>query len=219
MTDFLALCAGFRSFLPILRPHFRAVTGQFGGAAITLALALGARVIAAGRNEYQLKKMVEVLGPSSGGRLSYVKMQGDIEADAEAIRKASPNEKGVDVYIDFSPAVVAAETSNIPHMKSALIALKTFGRVSFMGGIQKDVNIPYSLLMFKSLRLSGRFMYDRKVIPRLVSMLEGGLVKVGPAAGQTVIGPYGLEKMEEAIDVAERNAGWGSLVCLAPCIE
>jgi D-arabinose 1-dehydrogenase-like Zn-dependent alcohol dehydrogenase len=178
MTDFLALCAGFRSFLPILRPHFRAVTGQFGGAAITLALALGARVIAAGRNEDQLKKMVEVLGPSSGGRLYYVKMQDDIEADAETIRKASPT-------------------------RSALMALKTFGRVSFMGGIQKEVNIPHSLLMFNSLCLSGRLVYDRKVIPRLMSMLEGGLVKVDPAAEQNVIGPYGLEKMEEAIDVAE----------------
>jgi D-arabinose 1-dehydrogenase-like Zn-dependent alcohol dehydrogenase len=187
-------------------------TGSFGGAAVTMALAMGARVIAAGRNEAQLKAMETILGAVYGGRLTSVKLTGNVEADAQALQEASPGGKGLDAYIDFSPAAAAKST----RIKSCLIALKTHGKASFMGGIQEDVSIPYSLLMIKSLQIRGRFMYERQAIVRLIQMVEAGIVKLGKAAGVEIVGAYKLEDIEAALDDAAKNSGFGKEVLLDP---
>lgn len=187
-------------------------TGTFGGAAVTMALAMGARVVAAGRNEAQLKTMERVLGVTYGGRLTSVKLTGSVEADAQALQQASPGGKGFDAYIDFSPATAAKST----HIKSCIIALKTHGQASFMGGIQGDVSIPYNLLMFKSLQIKGRFMYERQAIVQLTGMVEAGIVKLGKAAGVEIVGAYKLEDIDAALDAAAENSGFGKEVLLAP---
>jgi D-arabinose 1-dehydrogenase-like Zn-dependent alcohol dehydrogenase len=187
-------------------------TGAFGGAAVTVALAMGARVVAAGRNEAQLKAMESVLGTIYGGRLASVKLTGSVDADAQALQKASPGGKGLDAYIDFSPATAAKST----HIKSCIIALKTHGKASFMGGIQEDVNIPYNLLMLKSLQIKGRFMYERQAIVQLIGMVEAGIVKLGKAADVEIVGAYKLEDIEAALDAAAKNSGFGKEVVLAP---
>jgi threonine dehydrogenase-like Zn-dependent dehydrogenase len=187
-------------------------TGSFGGAAVAVALGMGARVIAAGRNEVQLKKMSELFNKSYGGRLSYVKLTGDVEADAQSIQKASPNSKGVDCYIDFSPP----EAAKSQHLKSCLMALKTHGRAAFMGGIQSDISIPYSLLMIKSLQIKGKFMYERHQVIRLIGMVEAGLIKLGAEAGVEVVSVHKLEDFEAALDAAEKNSGFGKEVVFEP---
>jgi threonine dehydrogenase-like Zn-dependent dehydrogenase len=156
--------------------------------------------------------MASVLGPVYQGRLSYVKLVCDVNVDAAALQKATPGGKGADFYIDFSPAVAAKST----HIKSCLMALKTFGKAAFQGGIQDEVSIPYGLVMLKSLRIQGRFMFDRSVVARLVGMLEAGIVKLGAAAGVKIMGPYGLDKINEALETAEQNNGWGSMIVVAP---
>lgn len=85
-----------------------------------------------------------------------------------------------------------------------------------MGGIQEAVAIPYALLMFKSLQLKGKFMYEREAVFRLIKMVESGLLKLGKGAGLKVVGPYDLENWHEAFDAAEKNAGWGVQVLLSP---
>lgn len=77
-------------------------TGKFGGAAVLTALAMGARVIAAGRTAEKLKNLEESF--KSIGRLQTVVLSGDSEQDANAIRQlAGP--AGVDCYVDFSESI------------------------------------------------------------------------------------------------------------------
>lgn len=173
---------------------------------------MGALVVAAGRNEAQLKKMSELFNKIYGGRLSYVKLTGDIEADAQSLQKASPNGKGLDCYIDFSPP----EAAKSQHFKSCLMALKTNGRAAFMGGIQSDISIPYGLLMIKSLQLKGKFMYERHHVTRLIAMVEGGLIKIGSEAGVDVVSSHKLEDFAAALDAAQKNAGFGKEVVFEP---
>jgi D-arabinose 1-dehydrogenase-like Zn-dependent alcohol dehydrogenase len=187
-------------------------TGEFGGAAVTLALALGATVIAAGRNEDILNRMVDIHGPSVGGRLSYVKLTGDADADSAAIKNATPNGRGIDVFIDFSPHRAANST----HIEAGYKALRTGGQISLMGGLFTGVTFPYSEMVFRSIKLKGKLMYEREEIVRLIALMEAGVVKVGKEAGVEMFGPYGLDKIEEALSVAEANGGWGPFVAIAP---
>ncbi|KAG8817997.1 hypothetical protein FRC17_011006 [Serendipita sp. 399] len=189
-------------------------TGSFGGAvsAVSVALAMGAKVVAAGRNESQLKAMENLLGGVYGQRITTVKLVGDVETDAEALTKATPRGQGAHAYIDFSPLAAAKST----HIKSCLMALKPYGRAAFMGGIREDVSIPYALIMLKSIRIQGRFMYERDSVIKLVGMVEANLVKLGKEAGVDVVGIYRLQDAETALNMAESNGGFGKEVVFAP---
>lgn len=59
-------------------------TGKYGGAAVHVALALGARVVAMGRKEKSLAKLAKLGG---GGRVSTIRITGDVDADAAAIKE------------------------------------------------------------------------------------------------------------------------------------
>jgi threonine dehydrogenase-like Zn-dependent dehydrogenase len=113
----------------------------------------------------------------------------DVSADVATLTAAA---KGVpiDAYIDFCPPEAKATT----HMKSALMVLKPFGRACLMGGIQADVEVPYGLVMVKSLELRGRFMYERAAVSRLVRMVETGLLDLSGVRMEGVP----LEKWDEA---------------------
>jgi D-arabinose 1-dehydrogenase-like Zn-dependent alcohol dehydrogenase len=155
--------------------------------------------------------MSELFNKSYGGRLSYVKLMGDIEADAQSIQKASPNSR-VDCYIDFSPL----EAAKSHHFKSCMTTLKFHGRVAFMGGIQSDISIPYSLLVIKSLQIKGKFMYERHQVMRLIGMVEAGLIKLGAEASVDVVSVHTLEVFEAALDAAEKYSGFGKEVVFEP---
>lgn len=75
-------------------------TGRFGGAAVTIALAMGAKLVAAGRNTKVLGTLEQNFGET--GRLHTVVLTGDVKVDSQALRKAS-GPKGTVAYIDFSP--------------------------------------------------------------------------------------------------------------------
>jgi threonine dehydrogenase-like Zn-dependent dehydrogenase len=185
-------------------------TGRFGGAAVTVGLALGARVIAAGRNSIILDALESCF--KSTGRLQTVQITGDMENDTAAMRRATPGGRGADAYIDFSPPSAGGST----HIKSALAVLRTRGRCALMGGIGGDIEIPYIQVMFKNLQIQGRFMYDRSQVTRAIDLLESGNLKLGKAAGVHIFGPYGLEDIEEALDAAVDNPAWGNEVVVIP---
>lgn len=187
-------------------------TGAFGGATVVAALASGARVVAAGRNEDTLKAMVQVLGPQYGDRLTYVKLTGTVEVDTEALNKASPGGNGFDAYIDFSPPQAAMTT----HITSCLGAMKTFGKVCLMGYIHGNIQIPYAIVVLKSLEIRGRYMYDRKAIVQLLDMVEAGVLKLGKAGGIEVVGAYKLDEIEAALRTSTANPGFGKLVVVSP---
>jgi threonine dehydrogenase-like Zn-dependent dehydrogenase len=163
--------------------------------------------VAAGRNREMLKKMEDVFGAT--GRFESVVLGGDGEEDSKALSEKVGG-VGADAYLDFSPGTAAKSS----HVVAALGALRGGGRAVFMGGIMGNIEIPYAMVMLKSLGIQGRFMYERRDVPRLIKMVESGMVKLGKEAGISNLGPYGLENVEEALSVAEANGSWGSQVVL-----
>jgi threonine dehydrogenase-like Zn-dependent dehydrogenase len=79
-----------------------------------------------------------------------------------------------------------------------------------------NVEIRYAMVMMNSLRIQGRFMYERRDVPRLIRMVESRMVKLGKEAGISNLGSYGLKDVEEALSVAVENATWGTQVVLTP---
>ena len=112
-------------------------TGSFGGAAVLVALAMGARVIAMGRNTAllaNLKKKVPLLD-----RVETVPATGDVAADCEALKKFGE----IDAYLDIGPPQGYAST----HIKSCIGALRHGARISLMGGYREDVALPHVQIM------------------------------------------------------------------------
>lgn len=178
-------------------------TGSFGGAAVLVALAMGARVIAMGRNIDALNRIRRV-----SDRIETVPITGDLKTEISALQAFGP----IDALLDISPP--AASTST--HIKSAMLALKHSGRVSLMGGIRDDVPFPHAVIVHRNLSLKGKWMYEREDISRLVKMVEVGVLKLGKGAGVEVVGRFGLEDWDTAFRVAEESGVWGKQVLVMP---
>ncbi|KAF5860102.1 hypothetical protein ETB97_002063 [Aspergillus alliaceus] len=185
-------------------------TGRYGGAAVAVALAMGATAVAAGRNQSALAALETTY--ASTGRLRTVVLTEDVAYNTANLKTAVCNSHGADVFIDFSPP--AATDGSI--LDAAVGALRPFGRCAIMGGSAGNINVPYLQIMFKNIRLQGRFMYDRQHILRMVRMVESGLLKLGAAIGVNKTEEFGLESIEEALQAAGRLSGWGSHVVLKP---
>lgn len=185
-------------------------TGGFSGIGVAMALALGARVIAVARNEAALKELEDFHGKT--GRFTSVVLKGDVQADTKAIKDASPQGKGSQAYIDWSPPTAASST----HVTSCVLALSAGGRAVFMGAIFSNVGIPYGYVMFNNIQIKGRFMSDRHSFEQLIRMIESGIVPLGEKLGVKVAGNFGLDQFEQALTTAEHNPGWSRLVVLTP---
>ena len=185
-------------------------TGYYGGAAVTVAMAMGCRVVAAGRNAAKLDALAGIHGRS--GRFTRVVLTGDDEVDSANLKLASGSLKGADAYIDFSPP----EAGNSTHIVAALGALRPKGKAVLMGGIPGKVEIPYSMLMFKNLSIQGRFMFERKDVEQLIKYVESGILKLGKEIGMTKFRSFVLEEWVEAVKLAKDEKGWGSQVLLCP---
>ena len=84
-----------------------------------------------------------------------------------------------------------------------------------MGGIRGDIKLPYFTVMFKSLQLRGKFMYERSDIRDLIKVVEMGILKLGQEAGHESI-QFELEGWEEAMTAAEERQGYGMVVLMSP---
>ncbi|PTB66016.1 GroES-like protein [Trichoderma citrinoviride] len=178
-------------------------TGPYGTAAVSLALALGAKVVAMGRNGQVLEKLA-----ATSDRVKTVQLTGDVKADTAAIKRHGP----IDVFYDICPPAAASST----HIMSGILSLAHSGRVSLMGGIAGDVAIPYAAIMFNDLKLHGKFMYEREDARLLVKMVETGVLGLGGRIGAMCEGRFGLEEWSEAFDAAKGNAGPGQFVVIKP---
>ncbi|KAJ9500983.1 hypothetical protein H2202_003541 [Exophiala xenobiotica] len=180
-------------------------TGQFGGAAVEVALAMGADVVICGRNRTALTKMRDTLEPVyPGAKIDVVQFSGVVETDVAALQ-AVPS---IDKYIDFSPAVAAGST----HITSCLRALKKGGKACLMGGITAGVEIPYSVVMFNDLQICGKFMYERDAVKRLISLVESGRLKFRVPE----IKVFGLKEWEKGFETAAQRSGWREMVVFEP---
>jgi D-arabinose 1-dehydrogenase-like Zn-dependent alcohol dehydrogenase len=180
-------------------------TGSFGSAAVHVALAMGARVIAMGRNEASLAGLKSLAEP---GRVETVKISGDVQQDVDALSRFGP----LDVYFDISPS----KASKSSHIKAGLTSLRPGGRVSLMGGIPGDIGLPYWQLVHKGITVRGTFMNTPQQARDLIKLLERGLLKIGTRAGMEVVGKFGLEDWQEALDVAAAQGGPGKSVYFVP---
>ena len=181
-------------------------TGAFGGAAVLTAVAMGARVIAMGRNRAALERLKRTA--AFGERIETVPITGDMQADTIALKKFG----AIDAFFDISPPAAAGST----HMKSCILALTHGARVSLMGGFQGDVGIPHSVVMHKNMMLKGNWMYTRGDVMELVKMVERGMLKLGESNGQKIIGKFALEDWSSALNLAAENPGMGELTLFAP---
>ena len=184
-------------------------SGFFSGAAVHMALGMGARVIAAARNEKVLSKMAETF--KSTERFVPVILKSDIEADAAAIRTAAGG-KGADAYIDFSPPAAPKST----HLQACIMALRPFGRVALMGGVFSNVEVPYGIVMWNSIRIQGRYMFDREHALRVIKLVETRMLKLGPGENSGIQAEtFKYKDVEKALDKTE-GGKWGSHVVMEP---
>ncbi|KAI4865827.1 GroES-like protein [Hypoxylon rubiginosum] len=179
-------------------------TGGYGGAGVQVAITMGARVIAMGRNEKELARLKEhVLRGSPDASIETVKMTGDEMADASALKAFGP----VDAVLDFSPP----QASKSSHLRSAVWALRRGGRVSMMGWNENPM-VP--AVMGRNISLKGKLMYEREDIVQFLKMLERGLFPRGKNFVDTKV--FQLEDWKEALDAGAEYMGIGKYVTFAP---
>jgi len=180
-------------------------TGQFSGATVEMASAMGAHVIALGRSPEKLARLKQKVQ-----RVETITTTGDADADTAAIQKVLGN-AGADAYIDLSPP----HLSNPPYMAAAMRCLRANGRVAFLG-MPQDMRIESAVLLLKNITIKGQYMYGRDDIRYLVRMAETGMVKLGSDAGHIVAGEFKLEDWEEALKTAKENDEHGRIVTFTP---
>ena len=178
-------------------------TGWYSGAAVEVAAAMGARVIAVGRNQDTLKRLTEAVP-----RVQGVQLTGDEVKDQEVLAKFGP----IDVVMDFTPM----GTENPLYLRSGIAALATNGRAVLMGFAYGDLAANYSALVIKNLTIKGKYMYEREDITGVVKLVESGLLKLGKQAGQQLLAQYKFEDFEKAIGQSAELGPWGQQVFFCP---
>ncbi|KAI9738087.1 MAG: hypothetical protein M1818_005515 [Claussenomyces sp. TS43310] len=174
-------------------------TGSFGRAAVKVALVMGARVIAMGRNIEALKTLA-----ASHERIETVQITGDVQADTKSLQSLGP----IDAYFDISPPEAAKST----HFRSCMLALRRAGRVSLMGGLDGSLTIPVKVVVSRDLQLRGKWMYSREDVYNLIKMIEVGLLKLG---GQNV-DKFALEDWEKGFSAAAERSATGGAALIIP---
>lgn len=174
-------------------------TGSFGGAAVKVALAMGARVIAIGRNREKLDRLA-----SSHDRVETVQISGDIKADLKALQVFG----SIEAYLDISPPEAAEST----HFQSCILALGQSGRVSLMGGLKGDMTIPLRAIVTRDIQIKGKWMYTRQDVKNLIKMVETGVLRLG----ERKVERFSLNSWEEGFVTAARMAGEDSSAIIVP---
>ncbi|KAF2809736.1 NAD(P)-binding protein [Mytilinidion resinicola] len=177
-------------------------TGGFGSAAVVVALAMGARVIAMGRNGEALEGLKRELG----GRVETVRMTGDVGEEMAALKRFGK----IDAFFDISPPEAKGST----HFKAAVLSLRPEGRVSLMGGFLEDVPIPHRFVMRFDITLRGKWMYSRADNVAFLSLLNTGVLDVRSIV--KVRGTFKLEEWEKAFEAAAGAGRLGELVMFNP---
>ncbi|KAK9413380.1 putative alcohol dehydrogenase protein [Seiridium unicorne] len=179
-------------------------TGSFGGAGVHVAAALGARVIAMGRNEEELARLRTFVRKGiPSARIETVRITGDKDADTASLKAFGT----IDAVLDLSPPAAAQST----HLLSAIAALRRGGRISIMGHV--GLNIIDWNFLFNDLIAKAKLMYDREDLLLFVKMLEAGLFGRGAEFVETKY--FALEDWQKAFDEAAAYTGIGRIVAFS----
>lgn len=180
-------------------------TGGYGGAGVQVAIAMGATVIAMGRNEEELARLKQhVLKGTPGASIETVRITGDEAADLKSLQSFGV----IDAVLDLTPPQASTST----HLRAATSALRRNGRVSLMGFVERPV-VP-GLCVWRNITLKGKMMYERGDLVQMVKMLERGLFSRTGTFVETK--SFGLDDWETAFDWAGKHTGIGRQVVLKP---
>ncbi|KAI8309467.1 NAD-dependent alcohol dehydrogenase [Colletotrichum sp. SAR11_240] len=183
--------------------------GTFGGLAVEIALALGANVIALGRNNEKLAAMQKTI---SHPRLQYVVMSGDDEVDRKAIIDKTPDAAGAEVYNDWTPG----ELPDPLYLSAASQVLKCEGRIVLSGGTMGGLGgINYAEAVYKDLQILAKWVCHRKTLEQLINMITQGQLRIGAESG-TITKSFTLDEVEEAKEYAKRHGGWRHYAVMSP---
>ncbi|KAF7562270.1 hypothetical protein G7046_g1849 [Stylonectria norvegica] len=182
-------------------------TGFFSSSVVSVALSLGAKVVAGSRNEDELKRMVSSLGDDSK-HVNAIFLSGDAGVDAAALRAATPGGRGADAYVDYSPPAAAKTT----HIVAGIMALKRYGRCCFAGVIIDNVALPYAVIMSNCISIQGSFAQNRSDVVQTIRLIEAGRLVLR----KTIAGDFGLSEHSEAFRLAKVNRGWEKMIIFKP---
>ncbi|EED12502.1 quinone oxidoreductase, putative [Talaromyces stipitatus ATCC 10500] len=182
-------------------------TGGFGGAGVQVAIAMGARVIAMGRNERELARLKQHINKGTPtARIDIVKITGDEKVDTASLRAFGPT----DAVLDLTP--LFAENST--HLKCALSNLRRNGRAILMGLAGPSFPMDPWSFIGRNIALKGKLMYEREDILQFVKMLEAGLFPRGEEFVNAKT--FDMEDWKMAFDVAAEHTGIGKVVSIKP---
>jgi alcohol dehydrogenase len=153
-------------------------------------------VIAAGRDAAALQAVAD----AAGARVATVKLTGQVERDAAALREACGG--GADLAFDM---VGQARDPNAT--LSALHSLRRRGRLVLMGSMTVDLPLPYTAVMLNNWEILGQFMYPASAYRRLLDLLRAGLLDITAIRSRV----YPLQALPEAMELA---ASAGNLECV-----
>jgi alcohol dehydrogenase len=181
-------------------------TGNFGGAAVAVALAMGAAcVVAPGRNENMLAELVR----RHGERVRPVKLTGNEADDREAMKRAAPGP--IDCVLDIMPPSVSTIV-----VRAAIMTVRTSGRVVLMGGVNMagdaGLELPYNWIMRECITIHGVWMYPPDAAARLVALVRAGLLRLDHYETRA----FDLDHANEAVEHAAANAGPFRMTVIRP---
>ncbi|KAF2722530.1 GroES-like protein [Polychaeton citri CBS 116435] len=180
-------------------------SGVYSGAGVDTALALGANVVAVGRNETVLKRIQSVFGAD---RVQIVPLTNDLDTDKTALLEHGR----ADCFIDMGPPIPIQSSYNT----ACASVLRDGGRISIMGGMGQPFPVSPMEMLLRNLTIKGQFMYEPCDVRAMIRLVEAGRLKLGKAAGHTTRGNFKLDEVETAFDYARRNKSHGDIIVLEP---
>jgi alcohol dehydrogenase len=181
-------------------------TGNFGSAAIAVALAMGARcVIAPGRNT----RVLDDLTRRFGERVRTVVLSGDEADDRERMKQAAP--APIDCVIDLLPPFAPATAA-----RAAAMSVRPYGRIVLMGGVGMlggdDLALPYPWIMRNDITVRGKWMYPPQAVSQMANLVRAGLLHLN----HFDITRFTLDQANEAIAHAAANGGPFRMTVIEP---
>lgn len=181
-------------------------TGNFGSAAVSVALAMGAAcVVTPGRNEKILADLVRRFG----ARVKPVRLTGNEDDDREAMKRAAAGP--IDCVLDIMPPSVSTSV-----VRAAVMTVRAYGRVVLMGGVGMaggpGLELPYPWIMRNCISIHGVWMYPPDAASRLIALVRARLLRLDEY--QTT--DFDLDHVNEAVAHAAANGGPFKLTVIRP---
>lgn len=181
-------------------------TGNFGSAAVSVALAMGAAcVVAPGRNEKILADLVRRFGE----RMKPIKLTGNESEDREAMKRAAS--APIDCVLDIMPPSVSPNV-----VRAAIMTVRAYGRVVLMGGVGMaggpGLELPYPWIMRNCIGIHGVWMYPPDAPSRLIALVRAGLLRLNEYETTA----FDLDYANAAVEHAAAHGGPFKLTVIRP---